>query len=69
MGYLLQNVSDAATTAERLKMFEAVRKDRASRVQILSSVRAGKEIEVEEKLWRYAGGMTSGMSRAMLESA
>lgn len=66
LGYLLQNVSDAATTAERLKVFEAVRKDRASRVQILSSVRVGKEIEVEEKLWRYAGDMTSGMSRAIL---
>ncbi len=60
LGYLLQNVSDAATTAERLKMFEKVRKDRASRVQILSSVRVGKEIEVEEKLWRHAGDMTSG---------
>lgn len=63
LGCLLQNVNDAATTAERLKIFETVRKDRASRVQILSSVRVGKEIEVEEKLWRYAGDMTSGMFR------
>jgi len=66
LGYLLQNVSDAATIAERLRVFEAVRKDRASRVQILSGVRAGKEIEVEEKLWRYASNMTSGMSRAIV---
>jgi len=66
LGYLLQGVSDAATIAERLQVFEAVRKDRASRVQILSSVRVGKEIDVEEKLWRYAGNMTSGMYHAIL---
>jgi salicylate hydroxylase len=54
LGYLFTGVDDAKLVTERLHLFERTRKARASRVQILSSVRAGKEKEVEEELRRYA---------------
>lgn len=60
LGYLLRNVDDSATITQRLKIFEAVRRDRASRVQILSKVRVGKEKTVEQELQKYAGGVDSG---------
>ena len=54
LGYLLRGVNDATSLKDRLHLFEQARKARASRVQILSSVRAGREKEVEEELRRYA---------------
>lgn len=60
LGYLLHDVNDSATMMERLKVFEAVRRDRASRVQLLSKVRVGKEKLVEQELQKYASGITSG---------
>lgn len=39
--------------ADSLAKFEKLRKNRAARVQILSSVRAGRETEVQEKLSKY----------------
>lgn len=68
LGYLLNNVDDTAKIEQRLKTFETIRKDRASRVQILSSVRAGKEKEVEQQLRKYADGMGSGEFDAMCPS-
>lgn len=60
LGYLLNSVDDTATIEQRLKTFESVRRDRASRVQTLSKVRAGKEKEIEQELRKYADGMDSG---------
>ena len=60
LGYLFKGVNDAKLVTERLRLFERARKARASRVQILSSVRAGKEKEVEEELRRYADPPGSG---------
>ena len=54
LGYLFEGVDDTKSITERLRLFERARKARASRVQVLSSVRAGKEKEVEEELRRYA---------------
>jgi salicylate hydroxylase len=54
LGYLFTGVDDAKSVTERLRLFERTRKARASRVQVLSSVRAGREKEVEEELRRYA---------------
>ena len=54
LGFLLQGVDDPKLVPERLRMFQEARHARAARVQILSSVRAGKEKEVEEQLLPYA---------------
>ncbi|KAL8787339.1 MAG: hypothetical protein Q9195_007798 [Heterodermia aff. obscurata] len=62
LGYLLNSVNDTSTIEQRLKLFETIRRDRASRVQTLSKVRAGKENEIEQELRKYADGMDSGES-------
>lgn len=54
LGHLFQNIDDAKMVPERLEMFQRVRADRVARVQILSSVKLGKETEVEEQVRRYA---------------
>lgn len=54
LGYLFQSIHDPAEVAKRLALFELVRKARVSRIQILSSVRAGREKEVEQKVKQYA---------------
>ena len=54
LGYLFRSVHDPAMIEKRLKLYELVRKDRVSRIQILSSVRAGREKEVGQKLRKYA---------------
>jgi len=53
LGYLFRDVEAADMIPERLRLFGRARQARAARVQILSSVRAGKEKEVEEQLLRY----------------
>lgn len=50
---LVLNGSDEAGITASLVEFEKLRKNRAARVQILSSVRAGREVEVQEKLSKY----------------
>ena len=60
LGYVLKDVNDAATLAQRLKVFETLRRDRASRVQILSKVRVGEEKLVEQEVRKFASGMDSG---------
>lgn len=54
LGYLFQNVDGSESTSERLELFQKARQARAARVQILSSVRAGKEKEVEQQLQRFS---------------
>lgn len=66
LGYLFQGVTGRESIPARLQMFEQARRDRASRVQILSSVRAGREKEVEEKLRQYADPPGSSKCRICL---
>jgi len=54
LGYVLKNVTEPASIPSRLELFQNARKARAARVQILSSVRAGKELEVEDDLREWA---------------
>jgi salicylate hydroxylase len=54
LGYFFNNVEDATVIPEKLRLFEKARQARAARVQILSSVRAGREKEVEEELRRFS---------------
>ena len=54
LGYLFRDVNDAKGVPERLRLFQRVRRARASRIQILSSVRASREKEVEEQLRQFA---------------
>lgn len=63
LGYLFRSVHDPAGVEARLPLFELVRKSRASRIQILSTVRVGREKEVEEKVKQYADPPGSGKSR------
>lgn len=50
LGFLLVNVDGEAQMFQRLQLFEQVRRRRASRTQILSSVRANREVAVEDKI-------------------
>lgn len=60
LGYLFRGIQDPAAVEKQLQLFELVRKQRASRVQILSTVRANREKEVEEELKKYADPPGSG---------
>jgi salicylate hydroxylase len=53
LGLLLATVKDPAEMQRRLELFEKLRLRRASRVQILSSVRVGRENFVEDKIKPY----------------
>lgn len=61
LGFLFNGIDSADKIPKKLQLFELARKDRASRVQTLSKVRAGKEKEVEEQLRLYADPPGSGM--------
>jgi len=50
IGFLLVNVDDEAQLPQRLQLFDQLRRRRASRIQILSSVRANRETVVEDKI-------------------
>ena len=54
LGVLLKGVESHGQIEERLALFERVRKNRASRVQILSKARVGEEKDVEAEVRRYA---------------
>ena len=60
LGYLLKGVGTAEAIQQRLDVFVRVRQKRAARVQILSSVRAGKEASVQSKLEKFADPIGSG---------
>ena len=62
LGYLLNDVNEEREVGKRIQMFETVRRKRASRVQILSRVRVGKEQDVREELLPYADPSGSGKS-------
>ena len=53
LGMLLENVHDVSQVKDRLELFEKVRRRRASRVQILSTVRANRESLVENQIQNY----------------
>lgn len=67
LGYLFQGITEAKEIAKRLSLFEEVRKNRASRVQVLSKVRVGREKEVEEELKLYADPPGSGVPATPME--
>ena len=50
---LFQNLSNKSELSVRLALFEKVRTRRASRIQVLSTVRIGREKEVEGELKQY----------------
>ena len=54
LGYLLDKVEKGNSVIRRIELFEIVRRKRASRVQVLSKVRVGKEQDVVEELLQYA---------------
>nr|POF15432.1 hypothetical protein CFP56_71928 [Quercus suber] len=53
LGRVLDNVQDSRKIATRLQMFESIRIKRASIIQILSKVRAGREKEVEKEVQEF----------------
>lgn len=57
---LLKGIKSAAEVPDRLVLFEQVRRLRASRIQILSKTRLGKEREVEAELRQYADPPDAG---------
>ncbi|KAF4632817.1 hypothetical protein G7Y89_g5306 [Cudoniella acicularis] len=67
LGYLFKGVEDPNEIPDRLRLFELARKSRASRVQVLSKVRASREKEVEEELRRYADPPGSSVPTNMIE--
>ena len=68
LGYLFQGVESPEEIPKRLELFEAVRRKRASRVQILSKVRVGKEHVVKQELLQYADPPGSGASLYVADS-
>lgn len=58
LGVLLKDVGTHSQIEDRLALFQRVRKNRASRVQILSRVRVGEEKNVEAEVRRYAESPT-----------
>lgn len=57
---LLDGVEEPEHIATRLAIYEEVRKLRASRIQILSQVRLGREMDVQDELRKYADPPGSG---------
>ena len=56
LGFLFQGLDEGRPEliGERLVLFEKVRKNRASRIQVLSKVRGGREKVVEDEVRQYA---------------
>lgn len=63
LGVLFRDLENAGEVPQRLALFEQVRHKRASRVQTLSSVRAGNEHLVKERLIPF---MEPGVERKLL---
>lgn len=64
LGFLLNGVEDCADIPKRLELFSQVRQKRASRIQILSRTRIGREKEVEHELRPFAETPDSSKSQA-----
>ena len=62
LGYFLKGIDDAAKIPQRMALFEKVRRKRASRTQIMSQVRVGREKEVQRELEEFADPPGSGTS-------
>ncbi len=62
LGFLFEGIERPGEISRRLEMFELVRRTRASRAQILSRVRVGKEQEIHHGLLKYADPPGSGMT-------
>lgn len=60
LGFLFKDLENSLGIPRRLEMFDTVRRKRASRVQILSKVRVGKEQDVKHELLAYADPPGSG---------
>lgn len=60
LGHLLKGIDDMANVLQRVAVFEKVRRKRASRTQILSKVRVGREKEVRQELEAFAEPPGSG---------
>lgn len=60
LGYLLNGIETAEGVTKNLDLFERIRRKRVSRVQVLSQVRVGKEMDVREELSLYADPPGSG---------
>ena len=67
IGYLCNGLGTEDPVMRALDMFDTVRRKRASRVQILSKVRVGKEKDVREELLQYADPPGSGESSLVSE--
>lgn len=64
---LLLSQSAENDIRDSLAKFEKLRKNRVARIQILSSVRVGRELEVEEKLSKYLDpGMESKLGASSI---
>lgn len=53
LGRVLAGVQDATGLTQRLELFDKLRVRRASRIQILSSVRANNEHLVQDQIAQY----------------
>ena len=60
LGYLLKGMEHQDGIPKWLELFETVGRKRASRVQILSKVRVGKEQDVKQERLNYADPPGSG---------
>ena len=69
LGYLFRGIQDPAAVEKQARLFELVRKQRVSRIQILSTVRANREKDVEQELKKYADPPGSGRSRVTRKKA
>lgn len=63
---LFRDLHSAEDLPARLALFEKERTKRASRVQVLSTVRVGKEKEVEGRVMKYMEGGMDGMFLLLL---
>ena len=60
LGFLFGGVDNVVDIPSRLLLFDKVRRKRASRVQVLSKVRIGKEKEVQQESQLYAENYEPG---------
>lgn len=69
LGYLLKGIGNAAEVSARLALFDKVRRNRASRVQTLSSISVGRNVEVEEELKKYMDNVESSKLLGLFQYA
>jgi salicylate hydroxylase len=61
LGYLFKHINTASEVERGLQLFYRARYARVGRVQTLSSVRAGREMEIQGKLQKYSDPPGSSM--------